>query len=134
MNISVVSDGKKLIESGIFNSTFGAINESQLQFTYDGLFVKLLINLYFDYQSGFNHFPLPNFQATVENGVVILRQPVKCNESPGVSSGFSAMLVPFEVGVKNNGKKIYMSWSIGISRSLGGLLVASTQYSFYEDV
>lgn len=134
MNIPVVSDGRKLIESGIFNSMFNASNESQLQFLHDGLVVKLLINVHFDPPPNLPPLPLPNFLAAVENGEVILRQPVRGNENSGVASGFASMVVPLEIGVKTNGKKIYMSWAIGISRSIGGQLVAATHYSFYEDV
>ena len=111
-----------------------ASNESQLQFLHDGLVVKLLISAHFDPPITSPQLPMPGFQGSVENGEVILRQPIRCNENSGVSNGFAAMLVPLEIGVKNNGKKIYMSWSVGISRSIGGQLVAATHYSFYEDV
>ncbi|MEG2040292.1 MAG: hypothetical protein RR068_04175 [Hafnia sp.] len=130
----MVSDGKKLIESGIFNSLFSNANESQLQFVHDGLVVKLVITTHFENPLNVSAHPIPNFLAAVENGEVVLRQPVRCNENTGVTNGFSAMLVPIEIGVKNNGKKIYMSWTIGVARSIGGVLVATTHYSFYEDV
>ncbi|CAM6868470.1 hypothetical protein RJO42_002100 [Enterobacter hormaechei] len=134
MIIPVVSDGKKLIESGVFNSIFNNINESQLQFVHDGLVVKLVISAHFDNPLNLPANQLPSFTAAVENGEVMLRQPVRCNENTGVTNGFAAMLVPLEIGVKNNGKKIYMSWTIGVARSIGGVLVATTHYSFYEDV
>ncbi|WNI51498.1 MULTISPECIES: hypothetical protein [Enterobacter] len=134
MKISVVSDGKILVESGVFNSIVAANNESQIRFNYDGLYIKFLINTYIDPPANIPPYPLPNFQGMVENGEVVLRQPVRCNDSSGVTNGYAGMLVPLEVGVKHDGKKIYMSWSINIIRAIGGALVATTHYSFYEDV
>ncbi|HHA1288135.1 TPA: hypothetical protein ACOEAG_000246 [Enterobacter cloacae] len=134
MIIPVTSDGKKLIESGTFNRVLSSSNDVLLTYNYDGLIVKLLITIYFDAPAGLPSLPLPNFVPTVENGEVILKQPIRYSESNGYPSGSGGMLIPYEIGVKPDGKKIYMSWGIVIGKTVGGTLVASTQYSFYEDV
>ncbi|EMM1612199.1 TPA: hypothetical protein ACGQTX_002968 [Raoultella ornithinolytica] len=133
MLIPVTSDGKKLVESGIFNSAVSANNDTTIQFNYNGLRVKLVINIYKDQTNGSPSVSAPDFVATVEEGVVVLKQSYRFIDQPGLSPGYTGMLVPFEVGVKPDQKKIYMTWRIELAKSVGGTLMAIAHYSFYED-
>ncbi|HCA8112323.1 TPA: hypothetical protein QHS51_005011 [Klebsiella pneumoniae subsp. ozaenae] len=133
MLIPVTSDGKKLVESGLFNSTVSASNDTTIHFNYNGLRVKLVINVYKDQANSSPPTNVQDFVATVEDGVVVMKQPYRFFDQPGISPGYTGMLVPFEVGVKPDQKKIYMTWSIELAKSVGGTLMAITHYSFYED-
>lgn len=133
MIISVISEGKRLVESGVFNSPFTPSNEVTFNFNYIGLRMRLIITLFLEPPSSQPPIQLPDFKIGVEDGVVVMRQPYKFTDSIGINSGYAGMLRPFEMGVKPDGKKIYMSWKINVDKSVGGSIVAQLQYSFYED-
>ncbi|HDS5197190.1 TPA: hypothetical protein QH134_004593, partial [Enterobacter hormaechei subsp. steigerwaltii] len=76
---------------------------------------------------------MPDFTIGIEDGVVVMKQPYKFSDQIGIDSGYTGMLKPFEIGLKPDGKKIYMSWKLEVHRSVGGDLVSQLLYSFYED-
>ncbi|MCS3430026.1 hypothetical protein [Klebsiella sp. BIGb0407] len=129
MQISVTSGGKSLVESGIFNAELSSTNEVIIHFNYN----KLKINLDFQVFIGSLPAGMTDFSANLEQGVVVLKQNITFTESQFTTWGYTGMLVPFEVGVKPDGKKIYLSWKADVGRSLGGALIAVIHYSFYED-
>ncbi|HCM9478718.1 hypothetical protein [Enterobacter roggenkampii] len=133
MIIPVTSSGKLLVESGVFNSPFLANNETEINFNYNGLKIKLILHVYIDVPGAITPTTLPDFNATIENGTVVMKQFYYFKEPQTPSWGYSGMLIPLEVGVKPDGKKIYMSWKTDVARSFGGTLMAVTHYSFYED-
>lgn len=133
MIVSVSSEGRKLVASGVFNSAFVSGNEVTFNFNYLGLRIKLVILLFIDPPSNQPPIQMPEFTIGVEEEVVVMRQPYKFSELIGIDKGYCGMLVPFEMGVKSDNKKIYMSWKIDVDKSVGGTMVAQLQYSLYED-
>nr|ELR5252003.1 hypothetical protein [Providencia rettgeri] len=132
MKATVITDGKKISDSGILNSTI-MNNASAIIFNYDGLQINLITNIV--------HGPTypnvtpnvtQNFNASVENGVVMLRQTCFINEMLAPSVGATGMLVPLEVGTKADGKKIFLSWSSSVMKTVNYVYVLVTSYTFYE--
>lgn len=133
MIVSVTSEGRKLVGSGVFNSAFTSANQIVFNFNYIGLRVKLEIKLFLDPPGGQPPVKMPDFTIGIEDGVVVMKQPYKFTDQIGIDAGYTGMLKPFEIGLKPDGKKIYMSWKLEVHRSVGGDLVSQLLYSFYED-
>lgn len=132
MKATVVTDGKMISDSGILHSTI-MNNISSISFNYDGLQINLITTIV-------NGPTYPNvtpnvaqsFSANVENGVVMLRQTCFINEMLAPSAGSTGMLVPLEVGTKIDGKKIFLSWSSSVMKTINYVYVLATSYTFYE--
>jgi len=124
MLISVSGDGKKLIESGTFNHVLGDAGMSEIMFNVSGLSVKLITKTLPEHSHTHQ-----TITARVEDGIVILEhaQKVQLIAAP------SGMLVPMEIGSRNN-RKVYVSWLSFILKTNEGVNAASTTYSFYEDI
>ena len=124
MIINVTCNGKKLVESGTFNHVLDSADSSEVSFAYDGLKVKLHTRLL---PEDYNKRQI--LEGEVKDGVVFLTH---AQQLPALTEP-TGMLVPLEVG-KRGQTKIYFSWLTLFFKSNAGVMVASTTYSFYEDV
>ncbi|KYN63188.1 hypothetical protein [Pantoea agglomerans] len=129
MIISASSNNKLLIESGVFNQIVSYGVDNTLSFNFNGLMVNLRTIL-FGAHEVYNH----NITAGVENGYVIINQPYRLPDNDFTPTMQQGMLVPYEVGKKPDGKRIYISWRSKLQKAGNGTLVLNTSYSFYEDM
>ncbi|MBJ2108362.1 MULTISPECIES: hypothetical protein [Proteus] len=131
MKAIVSTDGKIISDSGILHSTI-MNNMSTINFNYDGLLINLTTTIINSSYSNVTPNVAQNFTASVENGIVILRQTCFINETLTPSIGNVGMLVPIEVGTKVDGKRIFLSWNSSVMKTVGCVYVLTSTYTFYE--
>lgn len=125
MLVQTVANGKKLVDTGQFHVHIENEENQELDFSYNGLKVKLKINILKDSDS-----QQDNIQASVDSGVVIFNHYQKI---PGIYAPFG-VVTPIEVGRKPDGKAILITWMVSVLRGRNSVVVAIVSYSFYEEV
>ncbi|HCR3980645.1 TPA: hypothetical protein OOF39_000045 [Kluyvera ascorbata] len=124
MLVSVSGNGLKLIESGIFHLEVNGDSGHELKFNWGNL--RIIINTSI---IGDKDETTEGINVDVKDNVIVFNHVTK-KPSPWVPLGLA---IPSEIGAKNDGKKIYFSWSTNVTHLGSDRYVLVINYSFYED-